>query len=587
MTFLPLARNSRSAPASSASVGWVPPSSFSRSSATAWMRESPAATCSASVRSHSSVSSCSWPRACSKARWTGSPDSCSTSRPSGAISSAARAGTRGTPLCSTPTSTPTITSSTSRCSTLRRPSRPRHRPEKNERKVTRALPAKPLDLFLDARGLAGQVAQVVELGAAHAAAALDGDVADGRAVGLEHALHTLAVRDLAHGEGGVQPAIAPGDHHTLVGLHALAVAFDHLHLHHHGVAGPELRHLARHALLVDFLDYLAHVRSPRSSLGRLTAPKQLLQRALRLARERRARQQVGPAYARTLYRARQAPAADRRVITRQQHGGHRAALEKFRPRIVRPLEQSLRERVLLARALIPERSRQQPRQRIDDQQRRQFPAGEHVVAHRHLAVDAELDDALVHALVPSRHQQQPGERGELARQLLTKGPALRRQVQPHTARRQPRMRRADRGEQRAGLHHHPGSPAIRAVIDRAMHVRRVRARILRANAQQPAPDGAAHDTKLECSRDHARKQRHHLDLHRAFYASSTGQSTRISRAARSTRRRCRGAAGTQCSRPCGSRVTISAPEGASTKWLTQPKSAPSRLRTAKPTRSAR
>src|SRR5580700_4528773 len=567
MTFLPLARNSRSAPASSASVGWVPPSSFSRSSATAWMRASPAATCSASVRSHSSVSSCCSPRASSSARCTGSPDSCSTSRPSGAIRSAARAGTRGAPPCSTASSTTAITSSNSRCSTLRRPSRPRHTLEKNERKVTRALPAEPLDLFLDARGLAGQVAQVIELRAAHAAAPLDGDVADGRAVGLEHALHTLAVRDLAHGEGGVQPAIAPGDHHTLVGLHALAVAFDHLHLHHHGVAGPELRHLARHALLVDFLDYLAHVRSPRSSLGRLTAPKQLLQRALRLARERRARQQVGPAYARTLYRARQAPAADRRVITRQQHGGHRAALENFRPRIVRPLEQSLRERVLLARALIPERSRQQPR--------------------RHLAVDAELDDALVHALVPSRHQQQPGERGELARQLLTKGPALRRQVQPHTARRQPRMRRADRGEQRAGLHHHPGSPAIRAVIDRAMHVRRVRARILRANAQQPAPDGAAHDTKLECSRDHARKQRHHLDLHRAFYASSTGQSTRISRAARSTRRRCRGAAGTQCSRPCGSRVTISAPEGASTKWLTQPKSAPSRLRTAKPTRSAR
>src|SRR3984885_6114723 len=373
MTFLPLARNSRSAPASSASVGWVPPSSFSRSSATAWMRESPAATCSASVRSHSSVSSCSWPRACSKARWTGSPDSCSTSRPSGAISSAARAGTRGTPLCSTPTSTPTITSSTSRCSTLRRPSRARHRPEKNERKVTRALPAKPLDLFLDARGLAGQVAQVVELGAAHAAAALDGDVADGRAVGLENALHTLPLRGLAHGEGGVQPAIAPGDNPTLVGLHALAVAFDHLHLHHHGVAGPEFRHLARHALPVDFLDYLAHVRSPRSSLGRLSAA-QVLQRTLGLARERRARQHVGPACARALYRARQAPAADRRVIARQQHGGHRAALENFRPRVVRPLEQSVRERVLLARALIPERPRQQPRQRIDDQQRRQLAA---------------------------------------------------------------------------------------------------------------------------------------------------------------------------------------------------------------------
>src|ERR1700720_389116 len=170
------------------------------------------------------------------------------------MSSAARAGMRGTPARSSPTTRAKIASSTIRCRALRRPSRPRHRPEKNERGVIIAS-----DLFLDPRGLTGQIAQVVELGAAHAAAALDGDLADGRAVGLEHALDTLAVRDLAHRERGVESAVTARDHDALVRLHTLTVAFHHLDLHHHGVAGLEVRDLAGHALLLDFLDYLAHI----------------------------------------------------------------------------------------------------------------------------------------------------------------------------------------------------------------------------------------------------------------------------------------------------------------------------------------
>src|SRR4029077_18368381 len=172
------------------------------------------------------------------------------------------------PARSSPTSRAKIASSTIRCRALRRPSRPRHKPEKNERGVMSIPlagqarfppPARVSDLFLDPGGLAGQIAQVVELGAAHVAAALDGDLADGRAVGLEHALDALAVRDLAHRERGVESAVAARDHDTLVRLHTLTVAFHHLDLHHHGVAGLEVRNLAGHALLLDFLDYLAHI----------------------------------------------------------------------------------------------------------------------------------------------------------------------------------------------------------------------------------------------------------------------------------------------------------------------------------------
>src|SRR5215469_18065531 len=168
--------------------------------------------------------------------------------------SAALDGMRPVPESRMPISVPKISSSTIRCRALRRPSRPRHRPAKNERTFTgspfqRARRPKcraraKSDLFLDARRLACQVAQVIKLGAAHAAAALHDDIADRGAVSLEGTLDALAVRDLAHRERGIEPAVAARDHDTFVGLHALAVALDHLHLHDHGVSRLEVRYLA-------------------------------------------------------------------------------------------------------------------------------------------------------------------------------------------------------------------------------------------------------------------------------------------------------------------------------------------------------
>src|SRR3546814_425697 len=57
-------------------------------------------------------------------------------------------------------------------------------------------------LLADARRLAGAATQVVELRTAHIAEAHHLDGIDERAVQREDALDTLAVRQLAHGEGG-------------------------------------------------------------------------------------------------------------------------------------------------------------------------------------------------------------------------------------------------------------------------------------------------------------------------------------------------------------------------------------------------
>src|SRR3546814_13496533 len=82
-------------------------------------------------------------------------------------------------------------------------------------------------MLADARRLAGAATQVVELRTAHIAAAHHLDGIDARAVQREDALDTLAVRQLAHGEGGVEAAVAARDADALESLAALARAFAH------------------------------------------------------------------------------------------------------------------------------------------------------------------------------------------------------------------------------------------------------------------------------------------------------------------------------------------------------------------------
>src|SRR5438552_8622505 len=102
------------------------------------------------------------------------------------------------------------------------------------RRLARAAVA--LLLLGDARTLAAQTAQVIELGAAHLAAAHDLDRVDHRRIEREHALDALAIGDLAHREALVDAAAGARDAHALIGLHARALALDHLDVDDDGVA---------------------------------------------------------------------------------------------------------------------------------------------------------------------------------------------------------------------------------------------------------------------------------------------------------------------------------------------------------------
>src|ERR1700691_5376999 len=98
-----------------------------------------------------------------------------------------------------------------------------------------------LPALLDPRGLAAQVTEVVQLGAADAAARDRLDLVDRRAVHRERALNANPVAHLAHGEGLTQAAALAPDHDTLEDLNAGAVAFRHLNVHLEGVTRAEAR----------------------------------------------------------------------------------------------------------------------------------------------------------------------------------------------------------------------------------------------------------------------------------------------------------------------------------------------------------
>src|SRR5690554_8174537 len=106
------------------------------------------------------------------------------------------------------------------------------RQQKTARRRFSVVPgtARSVELFLDTSGLAGQGAQVVQLGLAHGTTALDSDAVNHRGIGLEGTLDAYTAGDLAHGESRVQTTVTLTDNHAFEGLQTLTIAFFHFYL---------------------------------------------------------------------------------------------------------------------------------------------------------------------------------------------------------------------------------------------------------------------------------------------------------------------------------------------------------------------
>src|SRR5262249_26222088 len=93
----------------------------------------------------------------------------------------------------------------------------------------------------------------IEFGAAYLAAAHDLDRIDHRRKHREHTLHALTIRNFPNSEAFVQPSAGAANADALIGLHARAVAFDHLAVDDDSVAGPEIRDVLLGGQFVELL----------------------------------------------------------------------------------------------------------------------------------------------------------------------------------------------------------------------------------------------------------------------------------------------------------------------------------------------
>src|SRR5262245_10710814 len=97
----------------------------------------------------------------------------------------------------------------------------------------------PDPLLTHAGGLTGQLPQIVELRAPHAAPPHDVHPLDARRVQGERALHTHPVGDAAHREGRLGSLSPPPDHHAFEDLGPLLLALHDFDVHADRVPGIE------------------------------------------------------------------------------------------------------------------------------------------------------------------------------------------------------------------------------------------------------------------------------------------------------------------------------------------------------------
>src|ERR1043165_5394777 len=154
---------------------------------------------------------------------------------------------------------------TSSVPAMARKPKSRSRRSTAESSAMRASSAKSLDwifsdltlaTLFDARRFPSEVPEVVELCATDPAMAFHLDLIDRRRIQRQHALHSDAAGDFAHGEHLARAAALAGEDDALEDLDALFVAFLDLHVHLDRVARREVGDVgARFARLDEFHDF--------------------------------------------------------------------------------------------------------------------------------------------------------------------------------------------------------------------------------------------------------------------------------------------------------------------------------------------
>ena len=200
------------------------------------------------------------------------------------------------------------------------------------------------------------------------------------------------------------------------------------------------------------------------------------------------------------------------MVSRQEDVRDRHPLILPRLGVLGVFEEPVLEGFFL-RAGAPQSAGQQPHDGVDDRHRRQFAAGQDVVAHGDLFIDA-AEDAGIHALVVAAEKDEVREFRESPRGLLiVRLPGRGHGNAPYIARGVLFLHVPQRVEHRLAAHHHARSPAEGRVVDVAETALRELLDVDDVDGDEALVDGAGHDRGLQKALEAFREDGQNGDLH--------------------------------------------------------------------------
>lgn len=203
------------------------------------------------------------------------------------------------------------------------------------------------------------------------------------------------------------------------------------------------------------------------------------------------------------------------MVSGQEHVGHPEPPEIGRARVVRVVEEPVLEGLALYRRGVADDSGDNASDRIDHDERRRLPPGEHVVPHRQLLVGQVPRHALVHSFISPAQDHEPPKRRELPHNRLRQLPPLGTQQDHARVVLLPLRRdRLDRAEQGLGRHHHARPSAVGLVVHLAMAVRRVVAKVVHADIDESALRRLSEERRAQERRQRLGEDRDDVYSHR-------------------------------------------------------------------------
>ena len=175
-----------------------------------------------------------------------------------------------------------------------------------------------------------------------------------------------------------------------------------------------------------------------------------------------------------------------------------------RPCELGKIQQSAAERVVGHRLLVADDSGHEARDRVEDDERRQFPARQHVVANRQLLGHAP-PDPIVESFVSAAQEHDVLVSAQPPRLRLHEPFALRRRQDHRERRAARRLDRVERAEDRIRLQHHPRAAAVRHIVDHAMPIGREVAEVVHLHVERAARNRPPEDARRERLPNHRRE----------------------------------------------------------------------------------